>query len=409
MYFTLKDDLSQIRAVMFRGQAQFLKFRPENGTEVITWGRVSVYEARGDYQLILDTMEPKGLGALTLAYEQLREKLTAEGLFHESRKRPLPRFPGLIGLVTSPRGAALRDMIRIIQRRAPHISILVSPCLVQGEKAPLEIERALQRICSVPQVDVVILGRGGGSMEDLWAFNDERVVRAAAECTAPIVSAIGHETDFTLTDFAADLRASTPSAAAEMVAPDHRDIRESLFFLVSKLRAGIVKQIELSYSRTKDALTRMPHPGKGLEDRRIRADDLSMRLAASMKRTVRELNRECATLKSRLNAEHVLRKINRDREQVSDLVFRLGTQGKIITQSESGLVQELHSRLQAMNPYQVLARGYSIATRSDANTIITDSRQVAPSDTLDLKVARGRIQCSVIETINREKDWKEEE
>jgi len=220
LYFILKDDAAQIRCVMFRLQSRFLKFRPEDGLHIIAWGRVSVYALRGEYQLILDTMEPLGFGSLMLAFEQLKNKLAQEGLFDESRKKPLPSFPKTVGLVTSSRGAAVKDMIRILRNRAPWVNILVSPASVQGDKAPDEITAAIQRLCAAGDVDVIIVGRGGGPIEDLWAFNDERVVRAVASCRLPIVSAVGHETDFTLTDFAADLRAPTPSADAQMLVTD---------------------------------------------------------------------------------------------------------------------------------------------------------------------------------------------
>jgi exodeoxyribonuclease VII large subunit len=313
-----------------------------------------------------------------------------------------------VGVVTSTKAAALRDMIKIIQRRSPAISILISPCLVQGEAAPGEIVKALERICRVPEVDVIILGRGGGAMEDLWAFNDERVVRAVADCPLPLVSAVGHETDFTLTDFAADLRASTPSAAAEMVAPDHRDIKEGLLFLGSRMRSAMIRELESSTGKVKETISRIRDPRTRLEDSRMRLDDLAMRLAASMKRTIRDLRAEGASLKTRLNAEHVVRKIKRNREELSGLATRLARRGRSITKEEGRLAQELHSRLQSMNPYQVLARGYSIASRQDSGHIITDSAQVTPSDPIELKVARGKIHCRVTGTLEGRRAGKDE-
>ncbi len=398
MYFTLKDELSQIRAVLFRGQAQFLKFKPENGTEVITWGRLSLYEPRGDYQLILDTMEPKGLGALALAYEQLKEKLLLEGLFDESRKRELPRFPYTIGLVTSARGAAVRDMVRIIQRRAPYISIIVSPCLVQGDRAPKEIISALERISAVPELDLIIIGRGGGAIEDLWAFNAEEVVRAVANCPLPTISAVGHETDFTLTDFAADIRASTPSAAAEMAAPDIRETREGLIAISSRLRNSIYNELERAADKLQDITSRLKDPGGRLEESRMRVDDLSMRLASAMKRSITDLVKERNTLNERLKAEHILRKINRNRERLSDLNMKLINVARSMTNEDSSRVQELSARLQALNPYEVLARGYSIATKVSTGKIITDSGQVDVSEEIELKLARGKINLSVTAT-----------
>lgn len=235
-YFTLKDESSQIRCAMFRNQNRYVKFRPEDGLRIVAWGKVSVYSARGEYQLILETMEPQGLGSMMLAFEQLKSKLAAEGLFDQGRKKPLPRFPRTVGLVTSSKGAAVRDMIRIIHRRFPGMIILLSPTLVQGDKAPEEITAALERLIRADGVDVIIIGRGGGSIEDLWGFNDERVVRAVAGCPIPIVGAVGHETDTTLMDYAADLRASTPSAAAELVAPTKTDLCDSIRDFAMRLR-----------------------------------------------------------------------------------------------------------------------------------------------------------------------------
>ena len=235
-YFTLKDENSQLRSVMFKNQNRSLKFKLEDGLKILAWGRVNVYSPRGEYQLIVETMEPAGLGGLMLALEQLKAKLAAEGLFDVSRKRPLPRRPHNVGVVTSATGAAVRDIIRIIKRRSPGINILVSPTSVQGDKAPDEIVAALGRLTISGVPEVIIIGRGGGSIEDLWAFNDERVVRAIASCPVPIVSAVGHETDFTLSDLASDLRASTPSAAAELIAPDDEETWETISHMVARLK-----------------------------------------------------------------------------------------------------------------------------------------------------------------------------
>ena len=260
VYFTLKDESAQIRCVMFKLQRRFLKFRLEDGLHVIAWGRISVYSLRGEYQLILDTMEPVGLGSLMLAFEQLKKRLTAEGLFDERNKKPLPPFPKRIGLVTSSRGAAVRDMIRISRRRFPGTHILVSPASVQGDRAPDEIVAAIDRLCNAGDVDVIIVGRGGGSIEDLWAFNDEKVVRADAGCRLPIVSAVGHETDVTLTDFAADLRASTPSAAAEMVVPDKQDLQEGVIHLAARMKSCMRNFLERRVGILNELLRRALRP-----------------------------------------------------------------------------------------------------------------------------------------------------
>ncbi|MEJ2717664.1 MAG: exodeoxyribonuclease VII large subunit, partial [Deltaproteobacteria bacterium] len=302
-YFTLKDEHAQVRCVMFKPQNRFLKFRPESGLEVIAWGRLSVYSPRGEYQLILDTMEPRGIGSLMLAFEQLRDKLAAEGLFDEARKKKLPPFPKTVGLVTSRKGAAVRDMIRIATRRSPGIHILVSSTSVQGDRAPDEIVEALGRVTRADDVDVIIIGRGGGAIEDLWAFNDEKVVRAVAACPMPIVSAVGHETDFTLTDFAADVRASTPSSAAEIVVTDRRELQEGVLHLVARLRASVTSILDRYTRITGETVKRLYDPRRRIEERRQRLDELTTRLGLGIRRRLTVLRRETGATADRLRPE----------------------------------------------------------------------------------------------------------
>src|SRR5215218_2811657 len=244
MYFTLKDGGAQIRSVMFRGTLRYLRFKPEDGLHVIARGRLSVYEPKGEYQLVCEHMEPHGLGALQLAFDQLKKKLQAEGLFDRARKRPLPALPRKIGIVTSLDGAALRDIIKVLRRRHPNAHLVISPARVQGEDAAAEITRALRRIARVPGVDVVIAGRGGGSAEDLWAFNEEMVARAIAACPVPVISAVGHEVDVTIADFVADLRAPTPSAAAEMVVSAKDEFCSRIDRLHHRLHVAARSQIQ---------------------------------------------------------------------------------------------------------------------------------------------------------------------
>src|SRR5688572_31082784 len=238
MYFTLKDGGAQMKAVMFRTAVRYLRFKPEDGLHVVARGRLSVYEPKGEYQIVCEHMEPHGLGALQLAFEQLKKKLQAQGLFDAARKRPLPALPRRIGIVTSLDGAALRDILKVLRRRAPNASVLIRPARVQGEDAAADVATALRMIGKVPGVDVVIVGRGGGSIEDLWAFNQERVARAIAACPVPVISAVGHETDVTIADFVADLRAPTPSAAAEMVVAANDEFCHRIDRLTGRLRAA---------------------------------------------------------------------------------------------------------------------------------------------------------------------------
>jgi exodeoxyribonuclease VII large subunit len=244
IYFTLKDDTSQIRAVLFKMQARTLRFAPEDGLHVVCRGRVSLYEKRGDYQLILESMEPKGIGALQLAFVQLKEKLEKEGLFDPARKKPIPMVPQKVGVITSPTGAVIRDMLHILNRRFENLHILLYPVRVQGEEASREIAEAVKYFNQRTDVDVIIVGRGGGSLEDLWAFNEEAVARAIYHSKIPIISAVGHETDYTISDFVADLRAPTPSAAAELVVRDKREIKNVLHYLRGRLENEVVQMFQ---------------------------------------------------------------------------------------------------------------------------------------------------------------------
>jgi exodeoxyribonuclease VII large subunit len=248
-YFTLKDEGAQISAVLFRGRGRRVRFELEDGMQVLAFGGLDVYAARGQYQLVVEMMEPKGLGALQLAFEQLKRKLEAEGLFEEARKRPLPAFPRVIGIVTSPTGAAIRDMLNIIGRRFADLHILITPVRVQGDEAPGEIVQALVHLQEIANLDVIIVGRGGGSIEDLWAFNDERVARALAACRVPVISAVGHETDFTIADFVADLRAPTPSGAAELVVREKLAVMETLADLYARLKQAMTAEVSARRER----------------------------------------------------------------------------------------------------------------------------------------------------------------
>jgi exodeoxyribonuclease VII large subunit len=398
MYFTLKDDAAQIRSVMFRLQSRFLKFKLEDGLRVIAWGRLSVYSARGEYQLILDTMEPAGLGSLMLAFEQLRDRLAAEGLFDPSKKRTIPPLPKRIGIVTSPSGAAVQDMIRIIRRRLPGTHILVSPATVQGDRAPEEIVTAMRRLCEAGDVDVVIVGRGGGSIEDLWAFNDEKVVRAVASCPLPVVSAVGHETDFTLTDFAADLRASTPSAAAEMVVPDKRNLQEAILSLFSMLRNCMHASVDRRRAVFGEMLSRLQDPRRQIQDRRIKADDLTLRLVRVVRRRIEELQHQTRSLAERLRPEHLARILLDRREMAQDLLVRLERGTRSAVRDKRTAAESLSGRLDALSPLAVLSRGYSITFRPDSRAVLTDARTVEVGDAVEVRLRQGELQCRVMGT-----------
>lgn len=398
IYFTLKDDFSQIRAVMFRKEARVLKFKLEDGLRVVARGRLSVYEVKGDYQLIVDAMEPHGLGALQAAFEQLKRKLQAEGLFDASRKRPIPILPRRIGIVTSADGAALRDILRILTVRHPTASVVIRPARVQGDDAPADLIRALKAIVQVPGVDVVIVGRGGGSAEDLWAFNDERLARAIAACPVPVVSAVGHEIDFTIADFVADVRAATPSNAAELVVDRADSFRARIDRAEERLRAAFGRAMAARDQRTDRLSMRLGQWPVKVELRERDRQDLGFRLDRSMSVALglawakfealrrrleqRDLHRVITGLRARtVAAEHRLRSVAANRRH--DAERRLGA---------------LAARLDALSPLAVLGRGYALCWNDARTGIIRSAASVKTGDRVRVTLAEGEIGCRVEDT-----------
>ena len=395
LYFTLKDGSAQIRCVMFKIQSRFLRFRLEDGLQIIGWGRLSVYAARGEYQLIMDTLEPMGFGSLMLAFEQLKSRLAAEGLFDADRKKPLPRFPRMIGLVTSTRGAAVRDMIRIIRRRFPAANILVSPATVQGDRAPDEIVEAIQRLCAAGGVDVIIVGRGGGSIEDLWAFNDERVVRAICACPLPTVSAVGHETDVTLVDFAADLRASTPSAAAELIVPDKLELMDGIVHMVARMKNSILGTARRLNHVLIELVRRLYDPRRQIQDRRMKIDDLIMRLGLGVRRRLELLHRDAEAMTERLRPRYLERLIAADKLECASLFGRLERAIRDSLEHKRIAAENSAARLDALSPLAILSRGYSITFKIPAGTIITDAADADKGDQVRVRLHRGELSCEV--------------
>ena len=399
LYFTLKDHASQIRAVLFRTQAQRLRFSLKEGLKVVVRGRLSVYEPRGEYQIVLEGVEPKGIGALQLAFEQLKEKLAAEGLFDPSRKRPLPFLPQRVGVVTSPTGAAIRDILTILRRRCPLTSVLIHPVMVQGESAAGQIAQAIESLSRSGLVEVMIVGRGGGSWEDLWAFNEEVVVRAIAASSVPVISAVGHEIDYTLSDFAADYRAPTPSAAAEAVVPVLEDLVQTLGHLVARKRQAVrayVGMIRHDLARQAEAL-----PGLRLRIQREaqRLDDAATRMVFRVSDLL-GMNR---------------RRILHDRHDLDRFSPRVRLRGAwvLVTQLTKraeqrmlGLVvlhgqalRALGSALDGLSPLAVLGRGYSILQRVQDGRIIRQVKEAAPGDDVTARLADGRLLCRVREVL----------
>lgn len=350
IYLSLKDSNSVISAVMFAGNARRLKFRLENGMKVICRGRISVYEPSGRYQLYIEDMQPDGVGALTLAFEQLKKSLAQKGLFDNAHKKPLPKFPKTIGVITSPTGAAVQDITNIIRRRFPSADIVLAPVLVQGESAPEQLVRAVNKFSASKIADVVIIGRGGGSAEDLWAFNDEQLAYAVYNCETPIISGVGHETDFTICDFVADVRASTPSAAAELAVPDRQELMSYYFKQKQYISAMLDRKIKTAQLRLENQQRRM-----SASSPKLKAEQLEKQLSAKSEKLTRFMN-----------------------------IYISNKENKLIAAK---------GKLDGLNPLNVLNRGYAIAEKDEK--IITSSKQLKNGDDFTVILSDGKINAKV--------------
>ncbi len=353
MYFSLKDEVSSLRAVMFRFSASKLKFRPESGMKVVVHGKVSSYPVSGDCQIIIDDMQPDGAGALAIAFEQLKKKLSAEGLFDGERKKPIPKFPRSVGVITSASGAALHDIINVSGRRSPSIEIVIFPSYVQGEQAPKSLASGVRFFNNRHRVDVIIIGRGGGSAEDLWCFNDETLARTIAESEIPIISAVGHETDFTICDLAADLRAPTPSAAAELAFPDNLEILSKIKNIKLKADNAIMNRLSL----------------------------LSSRL---------EIMRKSVELHSPIN------RLKERENRLAVLYDHLSSAQKSMLERSENEFKMLCTRLEAVNPLSVLSHGYGVVERADGE-LVSSLSSVNVGDNVTVKLADGEFDASVFE------------
>ena len=402
-YFTLKDEGAQISAVLFRGRGRRLRFELEDGMQVLAFGGLDVYAARGQYQLVVEMMEPKGLGALQLAFEQLKRKLEAEGLFDEARKRPLPAFPRVIGIVTSPTGAAIRDMLNIIGRRFADLHILITPVRVQGDEAPGEIVQALLRLQEIANLDVIVVGRGGGSIEDLWAFNDERVARALAACRVPVISAVGHETDFTIADFVADLRAPTPSGAAELVVREKLAVMERLADLYARLKQAMTAEVGARRERVDFLIRRrvLTDPARTIRDLYRRLDDLQGRLRLGLRASQRHISHRVALATGALRSRSPLGRIAGASALLSQLRVRLTSSAANNIKTSRARFAEAVGRLESLSPLGVLARGYSV-TRLPSGEVVRSATQVGAGDALEILLHQGALGAHVTEV--RERD-----
>jgi exodeoxyribonuclease VII large subunit len=398
LYFTLKDNGAQIRVVMFRSQARLLRFRPANGLQVIARGRVTVYEARGELQLSAEYLEPKGAGALQLAFEQLKAKLGAEGLFDPARKKPLPALPRRIGVVTSPRGAAIRDILNILHRRHQAVNVLIYPAQVQGETAPAEVAAGVRYFSRLQNVDVIIVARGGGSLEDLAAFNDEGLARTVASSRLPVISAVGHETDFTICDFVADLRAPTPSAAAELVIRSQQELERQ----VMDLRQRLARAARYRLLMARQAMTQLAQHGAFarmrdlIHRRQQRVDDLVYRLASMQRESLRYGFQRWETMTVRLRQHDPRHRLAEVRQILESRTAALGAATGAGLLRRRAHLEQLTAHLGALSPLQVLERGYALVFDS-AGQLVKNASQVSPGESLEAQLARGKIRATVTE------------
>lgn len=397
MYFTLKDEGSRIRAIMFAAHNQRLPFIPKEGTRVIARGNVSVYERDGQYQFYALQMQPDGIGSLYLAYEQLKKKLEEEGMFAAERKRPLPLFPRTVGVITSPTGAAVRDIMITIKRRYPQVRVILYPVLVQGKGAASSIVKGIRSMNEMGEADVLIVGRGGGSLEELWAFNEEIVARAVYESAIPIISAVGHETDFTIADFTADLRAATPTAAAELAVPNAAEIKARLNQLERQLQQGLQQRLARSRERLA-ALQRSPalvYPRRYLLQHAERLDMLKLRLQGAL-RTKISLSRERqASLKQRLVRFNPQVQVESASRRWDGTHRQLTAAMQSLMRSKVQHLQAEIRHLDALSPLKVMSRGYSLIYDEQERKLIKSLHDVQPGDLVNVKVSDGSLQCQV--------------
>jgi len=393
LYFTLKDQNSQVRAVMFRSMGRFLKFSPKDGQGVLCRGRLSVYEPRGDYQVIVEYLEPKGIGALQLAFEELKERLAREGLFEEGRKKPLPIFPQTIGVITSSTGAAVRDILNVLERRRGGLRVVLVPVRVQGESSAKEISQALDDLNQMGGIDVIILGRGGGSIEDLWAFNEEVVARAIFRSQLPIISAVGHETDFTIADFVADLRAPTPSAAAEMVSKSREEWLERFQTFLVRLTHGVRIHLEACKGRLKEQKGGLMDPRLRIEGFLQRLDELDGRFRLGFHHLMLERKRKLMNLEQGLRHLNPVEVIHRSSLTLNLWIQRLEDQMQNRLVGKKQIAGEFFARLNALSPLSVLERGYSITWRLPDHQVLRRAEHIRPGDPIKVKLFQGEVYC----------------
>ncbi len=396
-YMVLKDPKSQIRAVMFRLQARYLRFRPENGMHVLAQGRIGVYPPRGEYQIILDYLEPMGVGALALAFEQLKKKLAAQGLFDEDIKKPLPFLPQRMAVITSPSGAAIRDFLKVIRRRFSNIEITVVPVRVQGDEAGSDMVKALELVNHKLDVDVIVLTRGGGSLEDLWAFNQEELALAIRRSKIPVVSAVGHEIDLTISDLAADFRAPTPSAAAELLVVEKESLLDRLNEMKSRLLSGINQDVRNHLQELVHLTNRLKDPRKRLDETWMRLDELHSRIVRLMDLIIHDRGKRVEAEGHSLLAYSPLNLISAMGQQLDFLTTSLDrVMVARLRDTQSGL-SALEKRMTDLSPLSILKRGYSITRKLPGKSVLRDTTGVEKGDQVQVLLGEGEMTCRVEE------------
>lgn len=393
LYFSLKDPNSQVRCAMFKGRNRLLRFDPDNGVEIIARAAISLYEGRGEFQLIIEQMEPAGEGALQRAYEELKQRLNGEGLFDESHKQGLPPFPRSIGIITSPTGAAVRDILNILRRRYPLAGVVIYPAQVQGEGSVGTILQAISLAQQRAETDVLILSRGGGSLEDLWSFNDERLARAIHQCSLPVITGIGHEIDFTIADFVADKRAPTPSAAAELVVPDSNKLSDHLHVTGNKLLTLIRNRLESTGRHLQQLQKRLPDPVRRLQNISQRIDDISLHIQHQIRAVFSDNQSVLMKISARLNEHNPLQKVRISRERSLNLGNRLRGGILNLLKEKHGILEHQARTLHTVSPLATLERGYAIVTHND--TIVRNAREVKQGELIRSRLSKGNIYSKV--------------
>jgi exodeoxyribonuclease VII large subunit len=397
LYFTLKDPGAQVRCALFRSRRHYLRFAPADGLQVLVRAKITLYEPRGDFQLVIEHMEPAGEGALRQRIEALRVRLATEGVFDAALKKPLPELPKQVGVITSPSGAAIRDVLTVLRRRFSSMAVLIFPVPVQGADAPAEISRMIALADARTDCDLLMVTRGGGSLEDLMAFNDEGVVRAIAACRTPIVCAIGHETDVTLAELAADRRAPTPSAAAELISPDGRELGARFATHARSLRRLVERRMNTERLRCTAVARRLrqAHPGRRLTSRQQRLDELEMRMTRRLRQRIRQLEGHVAHLARRLSAQSPGRRTRLLDQRIGDLRARLVRASAARLASARNRADALTRELHAVSPLATLGRGYAIVRRESDGGLVTRASAVSPGEAVETQLAEGSLLCRV--------------